>query len=155
MQYEIQQLQDSNADHWEKVNESHEHGSFISTLKWKRKIEQIVKKCRDIAHNRNLSFVRATVREDTKEETNFFRTLHPSYEITFVNMILDLRENSPDTIWKNVLSWNTKRKIRRFETDGFKVSTGNSPDQVKAFCITEKICYMWAAHRFLSRILNK
>lgn len=190
LQYEIQELQDSNADDWEKVNESHEQGSFFHTLKWKGiveksldcrthyfmiyrgsepvalcpfaeerikrfnglgspppgsrnllivdspdpvVIEQIVNKCKDLAHNQNLSFILTTVRDDTME-MNLFRNLHPSsYEIAFGNMILDLRENSPDTIWKNTLSKKRRKRIRRFDRDGFTVSTGTSLDRLKTF----------------------
>jgi predicted N-acyltransferase len=48
-------------------------------------------------------------------------------------MILDLRENSPDRIWKNILSKKARNKIRHFEKDEFAVSTGISVDRLKTF----------------------
>jgi len=49
------------------------------------------------------------------------------------NMILDLKEMPPDTIWNSVLSKDERYKIRTFDRDGFQVREIHELDDIEQF----------------------
>ena len=91
----------------------------------------ILEYCKEISRKNKLLFILiTTLSELTKDHFNRFDPL--PFPISG-DMVLNLKEISPDKIWNDILSKQERKYIRRFENDGFKIKELNSIDDIKIF----------------------
>lgn len=94
---------------------------------------QIALKCKEIMMKERLTLTKINLAHDAKD---CFRSmnLHPRHESgpSAGNMILDLREYSPERIW-NSLSKKDRRRCSRCERDGWVVDEIKSEEELASF----------------------
>ena len=96
----------------------------------------ILDKCKEIAEKNKLFFILvSTISELTRDHFNRYNPL--PYPLAG-NMVLDLKDNSPDKIWNDNFSKMDRKYIRRFENDGFNIKLVNSIEDMKIFYLYYK-----------------